>query len=129
MLAILHLMLPRSGWRISVSSLQASTIFNSLSHRCFSSLEINLDGTILDPIAGLLDLGLQIGRDLALPIMERSQADAAVLKGTGANDDVLASSCQRIEDRLIVARLRRLKEFRLGTHLRGGFRPTIKSIY
>ena len=32
--------------------------------------EINLNGTILDPVACLLDMGFQIGWDLAVPIME-----------------------------------------------------------
>ena len=32
---------------------------------------INRNGTILDAVAGLLDLGFQIGWDLAVPIVER----------------------------------------------------------
>jgi hypothetical protein len=46
---------------------------------------VSLNGTILDAVAGLLDLGFQSGRDLALPIMEGGQADAAVLQGGRAD--------------------------------------------
>ena len=41
--------------------------------------------TILDPVAGPLDLGFQIGRDLVLSIMEQGKSDAAVLQGACAD--------------------------------------------
>ncbi len=49
--------------------------------------------------------------------------------GTDGEDDVVAFARERIDVHLIVAGLPGFKEFRLETHLRGGFRPTIKSNY
>jgi hypothetical protein len=62
-------------------------------------------------------------------VLSGFQSRGIAHQGTDGEDDVVAFGRQRIDVRLIVAGLPGFKEFRLETHLRGGFRPTIKSNY